>query len=182
MLELNFTPFPVLETERLILRNIAMSYEEDIFLLRSNIDAMKYIHRPLAKTIEDARALIDKMAGMTTNNEGIQWGISLKNDSRIIGTIGYHRTDKEHYRAEIGYMLDPAYWNKGISSEAASKVIDFGFNQMKVHSIEAKINPANIYSSRLLLKQNFVKEAYFKEDFFWNGEFLDTEVYSLLRH
>ena len=176
MVQLNFDP-PVLKTGRLVLRKISVEDAEDIFILRTNEEAMKYINKPKLNTIEDAIELIDKM------NEPVRinWGITLKNDSKIIGTIGYHRIEKDHYRAEIGYMLDPAYWNTGLMSEAIEKVINFGFNEMNLHSIEANINPGNMVSRKILQKFNFVKEAYFKENFFFEGNFLDSEVYSLLK-
>lgn len=177
MPELNFNPFPVLETDRLLLRKISMDDAEDIFLLRTNEAAMKYIHKPKLNSIDDAKEIIKKM----NEPDRIQWGITLKNENKIIGTIGYHRIEKDHYRAEIGYMLHPHYWNTGLMSEAITKVTDFGFNKMKLHSIEAIINPGNTISRTILQKFNFIKEAYFKENFFFEGKFFDSEVYSLVK-
>jgi ribosomal-protein-alanine N-acetyltransferase len=64
--------------------------------------------------------------------------------------------------------------------EALIKVIDYGFNEMKLHSIEAHINPENAASAAILEATGFVREAYFKEDFFYKGEFSDTAIYSKL--
>ena len=178
MLELNFEPFPVLETERMLLRNVSMSDAQDMFYLRSNADAMRYIQKPLAKSIADVEQLITKM---TDNTQRIQWGMTLKNDDKLIGTIGYHTIEKENYRAEIGYMLHPDYWNTGLMSEAIGKVIEYGFSEMKLHSIEAIINPGNDVSRKTLKKFNFVKEGYYKENFFFDGKFYDSEVYSLVK-
>lgn len=178
MLHLHFDPFPVLETGRLVLRQLSRADTEDIFLLRTNPEAMKYINRPALKSNDDAIELINKM---TNIDERIVWGITLKNHDNIIGSIGYHRIEKENYRAEIGYMLSPEYWNTGLMSEAITKVINFGFNEMNLHSIEAIINPENSVSRKILQKFNFIKEAYFKENFYFEGKFLDSEVYSLLK-
>ena len=178
MLQLNFDPFPVLETGRLLLREISMDDAEDIFVLRTNEEAIKYINRPRLKTNDDAIALIKAMTNIA---ERIVWGITLKDQRKIIGSIGYHRIEKENYRAEIGYMLLPEYWNTGLMTEAITKVIEFGFNEMGLHSIEAVINPGNTVSRKILQKFNFVKEAYFKENFFFEGKFLDSEIYSLLK-
>lgn len=178
MLELNFTPFPVIETDRMLLREIFINDAEEIFILRNDDAAMKYISKPKLKTIDDAKDLIKIM---TDISERIQWGITLKGENKIIGTIGYHRIIKEHYRAEIGYMLLQQYWNNGLISEAITSVIDYGFREMKLHSIEAIVNPANEVSKKILRKFNFIKEAYFKENFFFEGKFLDFEVYSLLK-
>lgn len=178
MLELNFEPFPVLETERLILRMVTMADAQDMFELRADKVAMRYIQKPLVKSIAEVEALITKMTNLS---ERIQWAITLKDDNKIIGTIGYHYIEKENYRAEIGYMLSPAHWNTGLMSEAIEKVIEYGFNEMKLHSIEAIINPGNDVSRKTLKKFHFVKEGFFKENFYFDGKFYDSEVYSLLK-
>ena len=177
MPEFNFDPFPVIETERLLLRKVSMDDAEDIFLLRTNEAAMKYINKPKLVSIDDAKELIKKM----NEPDRIQWGITLRKENKIIGTIGFHRIEKEHYRAEIGYMLHPDHWNTGIMSEAITKMIDHCFNKMQLHSIEAIINPDNDVSRKLLKKFGFIKEAYFKENFFFEGKFFDSEVYSLVK-
>ena len=177
MLELNFDPFPQLETNRLRLRKISLDDADRMLLLRTNEETMRYIHKPKLNSVDDVKELIKKM----NEPDRIQWGITLKTADAIIGTIGYHMIIKEHYRAEIGYMLHPEHWNTGIMSEALSSVIDFGFNKMNLHSIEAIINPGNTVSRTILKKFDFIKEAYFKENFFFEGEFFDSEVYSLLK-
>ncbi|MEO5781925.1 MAG: GNAT family N-acetyltransferase [Ginsengibacter sp.] len=177
MLELNFDPSPVLETERLLLRKVSMDDAEDVFLLRTNEAAMKYINKPKLMTIDDAKELIKKM----NEPDRIQWGITLPTDNKIIGTIGFHKIEKEHYRAEIGYMLHPNHWNTGMMSEAIAKVMEHGFNKMQLHSIEAIINPSNYASRNLLKKFGFIKEGYYKENYFFEGAFFDSEVYSLLK-
>ena len=88
---------------------------------------------------------------------------------------------KEHYRAEIGYVLNPAFWKKGIMKEAILAVLGYGFDVMHLHSIEANINPGNAASAGVLEATGFIKEAYFKEDFFFDGTFRDTIIYSRLK-
>ncbi len=110
------------------------------------------------------------------------WAISLnKEPARLIGTICYWHFQKEHYRAEIGYALHTDFWRKGIMKEAILKVLDYGFNNLKLHSIEAHIDPANNGSAAILESTGFVKEAYFKESFYFRGQFLDTAIYSKLQ-
>ncbi len=75
------------------------------------------------------------------NTEAVTWGIALRNEPQLIGTICLWNIQKEHYRAEVGYNLHPDYWAKGIMQEAIKEVIDYGFNVMKLHSIEANVNP-----------------------------------------
>ena len=180
MLTINFTPFPNLETERLLLRRVVKEDINEIFALRSNPETMKYIPRILAKTTEDALDHINMIDTKIENNEGINWAITLKNNSKLIGIIGHFRIKPEHYRAEIGYMLLPEFHGKGIIPEAIKEVVKYGFEIMKLHSIEAIIDPKNNASARVLEKSGFVKEAHLKENEYYEGRFLDTVIYSLL--
>jgi ribosomal-protein-alanine N-acetyltransferase len=180
MLTLNFTPFPNLETERLSLRRVDKDDVNEIFALRSDEKIMKYIPRPLAKTLEDALEHIATIDAKIDQNEGINWGITLKNSSKIIGIIGHYRIQTDNYRAEVGYILNPDYHNCGYISEAVKRVVSYGFNEMQLHSIEAVIDPDNAASEKVLQKCGFSKEAHFIENQFYDGRFLDTVIYSLL--
>jgi ribosomal-protein-alanine N-acetyltransferase len=180
MLTVNFSPFPVLSTERLILRQVDENDATGIFTLRSDAEIMQFIDRPLAASIEDAFQLIQKINDSLTMNDGITWAITIKEDAVLIGTIGFWRIEKEHYRAEIGYLLHPSYHGKGIMREALSAVLDYGFKIMKLHSVIANVNPGNSASIKLLERNNFTREGYFKESYFYNGKFLDAAIYSIL--
>lgn len=180
MLEINFTPFPILETDRLILRRLSAEDVLEIFALRSDKEVMKYIPRPLAKSIEDAQAHIALIDEKIESNEGINWAITLKDNHKLIGIIGHYRIKPEHFRAEIGYMLLPEYHGQGIISEAIKEVVNYGFEMMKLHSIEAIIDPENLASEKVLQKNGFVKEAHLKENEYYEGRFLDTVIYSKL--
>ena len=181
MLETNFSPFTEIHTERLLLRCIKNTDAPEILSLRSNELVMQYVDRERPKNIEEAEAWIEMVLESLKNNDGIMWAICLKEDpGKLIGNIGYWRLVKKHYRAEIGYMLQPGHWNKGIMKEALLAVIDFGFRSIKLHSIEAHINPENVVSGILLEKTGFTREAYFKEDFYFRDRFIDSAVYSLL--
>ncbi len=180
MLVVNFDPFPMLFTERLMLRQISAADAPEIFALRCNKEAMQFIDRPMAESIADALQYIQKLIDSLQNNEGITWGICLKEDTALIGTIGLWRIDKANYRAEIGYMLHPLQHKKGYMQEAISATLDYGFITMRLHSVEANINTANEASKKILEKNNFVQEAFFKENYYYKGKFLDSHIYSLL--
>ncbi|MCC6837626.1 MAG: GNAT family N-acetyltransferase [Bacteroidia bacterium] len=182
MVYFNFEPFPELSTPRLSLRKIQEKDVEDLFVMRSNKEVMKFIPRPVAQQKEDVLILIEQMNNGISKNESINWGIALKENDQLIGTIGYVRAKPEHHRAEVGYMLNPLFHGQNLTYEALCKVIHFGFTQMKLHSIEAIIDPQNIASEKLLLKCNFQKEAHLKENVFWNNEYSDSVIYSLLNN
>jgi ribosomal-protein-alanine N-acetyltransferase len=181
MLQLNFNPFPVLETVRLRLRALDKETDTDaLFEMRTSEDVMLYIKKPLQNR-DEVRQMVERVNNDHLNNEAISWGITLKEDDKVIGTIGFWRVDKAHHRAEIGYMLHPAYWRKGILNEALGCVMQFGFDTMGLHSIEGHTDPRNRASQSVLLKHGFVQEAYFKENYFFKGLFYDTVVFSKLK-
>lgn len=180
MLEVNFSPFPILETDRLVLRRITNDDAPAIFKLRSDPETMKYVPRPLAVTIDDALAHIELINRKIDENEGINWAMTVKGNDDFVGIIGLFVIHKQNYRSEIGYMLLPEHHNKGYISEAIAKVLEYGFSAIKLHSVEAIIDPYNIASEKVLQKNGFIKEAHLKENEFFDGKFLDTVIYSKL--
>jgi ribosomal-protein-alanine N-acetyltransferase len=178
----SFLPFPNLESERLVLRQITPNDVNEIFALRSNPETMKYIPRPLVTTIDQAMEHIKMIQDKIVSSEGINWAITEKGNPKMIGIIGHYRIRWEHFRSEIGYMLLPEYHGKGIITEAIQLMVRFGFDDMKMHSLEAIIDPANLASAKVLEKNGFIKEAHLKENEFYEGKFLDTVIYSILNN
>ncbi len=176
----SFLPFKNLESSRLLLRQIDPADVNEIFAMRSNPEVMKYVPRPLCVNLDDAMDLIKMIQKKLETNEGINWAITLKGNNTLIGFIGHYRIKWEHFRSEIGYMLAPEFQGKGIATEAIKLVVDYGFNEMNMHSLEAVIDPENSASAKVLDKNNFIKEAHFKENEFYDGKFLDSVIYSLL--
>ena len=181
MLTLSFTPFPILESNRLLLRAVSTDDVNEILELRGNPETMKFIPRPLVTSTEMALEHIGMITEKIENNIGINWGITIKGNNKIIGIIGHYRIQPENHRAEIGYMSLPEYNGKGYISEAIKAVVAYGFEQMNLHSIEAVIDPGNTASEKVLLKNGFVKEAHILENELWEGKFWDTVIYSLLK-
>jgi ribosomal-protein-alanine N-acetyltransferase len=180
MLTLDFQHFPILETSRLRLRKIGLQDQEAFFELRSSKTVMKYIDRPLARSRQDAIQLIEMMVELIDTNQGLTWTISLPEDPKMIGTVHLWKISRENYRAEIGYLLHPAFQGQGLMHETLKAVIHYGFADLKLHSLEANVNPDNLASVRLLEKCGFVREGYFKENYFYDGKFLDSAIYSIL--
>ncbi len=180
MLTITFKPFPEIQTQRLLLREITVLDANEIFFLRSDKEVLKYIDKPPAKTLDDALEFILRINTLKENNQGINWAITIKGSDILIGNICLWNIKPEHHRAEVGYVLHPQHHGKGIMQEAIKAVLDYGFQTLQLHSIEANVNPANTSSIKLLVRNNFVREAYFRENYFFNNQFLDTAIYSLL--
>ena len=182
MIETDFLPFPEIKTQRLLLRKLEKEDCQEIFFLRSDEKVLQYIGKEPILTIEEAEEFIEKISNILLIKEGIMWGITLlENPTKVIGTICFWNLVKEHDRAELGYTLHPDFWRRGIMKEAIESVIDFGFLKMRLHSIEALINPDNKASEALLEATGFKKEGHIKENFYFRGNFQDRSIYSRLR-
>ena len=173
-------PFPTLRTERLVLRQCCLADDEQMHNLRSNDQVMQYINRPRSENPAMARKLIEEIQAGLEKDENVTWAITLPENDVLIGTILLFHFDKQNHRGEIGYMLHENFHRQGYMQEAIVKVIDYGFSVLNLHSIEANINPGNVASRGILEQNGFVQEAYFKEDYYWEGKFLDTVILSLI--
>ena len=165
----NFNPFPTLTTERLSLRQFIPGDENEIFIMRSDEEMNKYTGIEKAESIEDAISFIEKINKLIGNNESVMWGITLKHESRLIGTICLWNIVSEEEQAETGYVLLPQFQGRGIMQEAIMKVIEYGFTAMKLQSIIADLHPDNISSVKLLERTGFVFES----------SSIDTVIYRL---
>jgi ribosomal-protein-alanine N-acetyltransferase len=155
MLNRTFTPFPILTTERLTLRQLIINDEQEIFTLRSNGEINKYLDRQIANTIDDARNFINKVNENINTNDSLYWAITLSDKNILIGTICLFGFSDENASCEIGYELLTNFQGQGIMKEAAEKVIDYAFNTIKVQKIEAFFHRDNQSSIKLLEKFSF---------------------------
>jgi len=175
-----FTTFPELKSERLLFRKIVIGDAKDLFLIRSNDDVMRFMDVVRFESIVDAEKLIHSVKESYKKETGINWAIVEKHSNSFVGYFGFFRIIPEHCRAEIGYALKPEYWGKGYMYETINRMVRFGFKNMKLHSIEANVNPKNERSKKVLEKIGFKKEAYFRENYLFDNKFLDSIIYSLL--
>lgn len=178
-----FATFPVLHTERFILRALTDDDTADIYTLMGDERVTRYLGRGPMASLDEAVQRVEAFHTTFEEETGIPWAITPRGQTQVIGTCLYWHLQKPHYRAEIGYVLLPDWWGQGVMTEVGTAVLDFGFNVMKLHSVEANIDPDNIASRRLLEKLGFVQEGYFRESYFHQVEqrFTDTAILSLLK-
>ena len=155
MLNKTFTPFPVLTTERLILRQLVINDEQPIFTLRSDAEINKFLDRKIAATLDDARQFINAVNDNVDKNTSIYWAITFSGKSELVGTICIYGFSDENDNCEIGYELLTNFQRQGIMQEAVEKVIDYAFNTIKVQKIEAFFHRDNQSSIKLLEKFSF---------------------------
>lgn len=178
MLDLNFHPFPELKTKRLLLRQVLPTDVDAVMKIRGNEEAMRYIPRPRAKTTEDALAVIEMLTNGINEGKSINWAITnIKNPSEIYGIMGFVNFYPELSKVEIGYMLHPDYWGKGYVPEGILEVEKFGFEQINLQAIEAKIDPRNENSRKILLRNNYQFDRLVQKEMVFLEEELDSEYY-----
>ncbi|MBM6613822.1 GNAT family N-acetyltransferase [Desemzia sp. RIT804] len=173
--------FPVLETQRLILRKITNDDASSIFTYLSDEEVMQYYGLAPFSSIQDALDEIAWYQSIKENKTGIRWGITLKDSGVVIGSCGFHNTVAQHFRTEIGFELSRDYWKKRIAAEAIAAIIDYGFEQMNFQRIEALIEPPNLASQKVVEKLGFIREGLLRSYEFTNGKFDDLYMYSLLK-
>lgn len=173
--------FPRLETERLALREIVPADAEDLFRIFSDEETMRYWSCRPYTSVDQARRLIEGIAEAARGSDGIHWAITLRGDGRMIGKCGYNEWRKAHRRGDISYIVAREHWGKGVVSEALRAALDYGFDHMNLHSVEAGVTPGNDASTRMLLRLGFRLEGHLRENFLAEDGFVDSLIYSLLR-
>ncbi|MGG6310822.1 GNAT family N-acetyltransferase [Paenibacillus macerans] len=174
--------FPQLETERFILRKLTSDDAEDLFRYFSNDEVTKYYDLERLVELKQAEELIQNWNSRYLERRGFRWAITVKSESdRVIGTCGFHNWSQGHYKAEVGYELNPDYWRQGVMTEVLQEIMRFGFEDLGLNRIEAYIDPDNIRSRYLLEKTGFHEEGYLKECFFEKDQFVDAVLFALLK-
>jgi ribosomal-protein-alanine N-acetyltransferase len=178
----DFSSFPILTTERLVLRELVLSDAPDVLVFRGDPEVQKY-NDPVLQNVEEVQTLIEELWAEYTAQEGIAWAVTLNSSDTVLGLFGFHDWNKYHRRAEIGYDLAHAYWGQGIGAEAVRAIVRFGFEQMNLNRIYAGTIADNYESVRLLEKIGFTREGT-RRKHSWeeDGTFHDSAMYGLLRH
>jgi len=173
--------FPVLDTERLMLRELKINDAQAILNCFSNSDVLRHYGQNPLTSLDQVKHIINNFSKNYDEKRGIKWGIELKGQEGIIGTIGFQEWSTEHRRAEISYALFPESWGKGYAMEAVNRVISFGFQEMDLVRIGAIVFTENDASNKLLTKVGFEKEGILKKYMHQNQVPYDTYIYSLIR-
>lgn len=181
MLNLNFNPFPEILTERIKLRKINTEDAAALYRLRTDPVVMKYLDRPIMESIQEAEHMIQMILNGMEENKSINWCICTPSNEQLLGNITFWKIDETNHRAEIGYTLNPESQGKGLMTEAMREVLQYGFEVMNLHGIDANVNPANQKSINLLTRFGFQKEAHFRENYYFDGKYLDSAIYCLLQ-
>ncbi len=159
-----FPNFPILTTERLILREVVVDDAADLVTLRGDPEVQRYDEdAELIADVAAAARLIEEMAAWYQSGEAITWGVTLRGEGRVIGLFALYFWERRYYAGSIGYDLAKAYWRQGIATEAGCAVVACGFNTLHLHRINADARMENTASIRLLTRLGFKHEGVRRE-------------------
>jgi ribosomal-protein-alanine N-acetyltransferase len=145
-----FNPFPALETERLMLREMTLSDKDDLFTMRADPLMHVYTDTKPDESVEQTSVFIGKMLKGVAENRWIMWAIEHKGTNRVIGLVGIWNIDETKKTAELSYGIAPAYQGKGYMAEALTCALTFGFQSMQLAALEAYTGTDNTPSRKLL--------------------------------
>ena len=172
---------PSLESERLILRRLCMRDAPDIYDYSRDHEVARHVLWTAHTSPSESRSYIRYMLRRYRLGEPSSWGIVLKQENRVIGTIGFMWIQEENASAEVGYSLGRAYWNQGIMTEALRLILDFGFKSLKLNRIEAQHEVDNPASGAVMRKAGMTYEGTLRQRLCNKGKFVDVALYAALR-
>ena len=151
-----------IETERLILRFITQSDFENVHALNSNEEIAEFNTSEIPENIEETKAILENwiLENSKENTQRFTFAIELKNDTQFIGLIGINLGRIKYKNAEVWFKFDTKFWGKGFATEALKEILNFGFNDLKLHRIEAGCAVENIGSIKVLEKVGMLREAH----------------------
>lgn len=176
-----FSVFPVIESERLILRQLTPEDAADFFACQSDPEVFRYAGRSEETSLESARHMLNILFKRHQEQSMLSWAILLKENQRLIGRFQIEEWSDENHRAAVGYLLGKQYWGKGYASEALRAVIASLFEQTTVNRIDTFAWAENVASTRVMEKAGMRFEGLARQKRFAKGAFRDVKSYAILR-
>jgi len=173
--------FENLETERLILRKIVDTDAEMLYQnIYNNFEYFKFYYQLPFDSFEEYKSLVEKYKEYYANGNHFRWGIVLKETNEIIGIVQLHTKDNINNNCKIGYIISYNYNEKGYGKEAVKKVIDFGFNKLNFHRIDANIVVENEASIRLAESIGMHCESEREDSYKLGEKYYNQKVYTMI--
>ena len=174
------TEFPIIKTERLLLRQFVDNDLENVFKGLSHSEIIKY-YGVSFQTLEATKEQMTFFADLDKNETGIWWAVCSADNNTFYGAGGLNSLNKEHKKAEIGFWLISEFWGKGIMKEAMPLICNYGFNNLELHRIEGFVESENTNCKNAMAKLDFQHEGTMKECEIKNGRFISLDIYAKVK-
>lgn len=173
--------YPIIETDRFIMRNFCLDDLQDVHDYYSDDEVTKYTQSSKHDDIEVTRNMIHKLMSSYENKKGIAWCIENKTDKKVIGNIGIFGVSPSGHKAEIGFTVSKDYWGKGYGTEMIVNALHFALEKMEINRVEGKCKVDNIGSSKAMEKAGMKLEGTLRDYSIKNGHYYDVNIYSMIR-
>ncbi len=175
-----FDVFPVLQTPRLVLRELRSEDAEAMFAVFRDEEVTRHHDVETMTSVEPALGIIEHMGKRFAERSGIRWAIVDRDDGAVIGSCGYNQLVPAADRGVIGYELRRDRWGRGLATEAVQAMVELGHRRMALHRIEALVMLGNEGSARVLRKAGFTEEGILRGYGRWTGRYHDLRMFSIL--
>lgn len=168
--------------DRLVLREFVETDEPAVHSYASDPMVTQFMDWG-PNSIEDTRVFLGgvlKQQGAAPHRTAFDLAVVDIESQALIGSAALSVTSVEHRRGEIGYVLHPDFWSKGLATEAARILLRFGFGELQLRRISATCHPDNHASARVLEKAGLVFEGRMRSHMFVRGEWRDSLLYAVV--
>jgi RimJ/RimL family protein N-acetyltransferase len=130
-------------------------------------------------SLQDAKDWVNLSIETQELKTAYHFVIETSDEIRLLGTLSLHSINEANAVGQLGYFVRESERGQGIAVEAAKRLIDFAFKDLKLHRLEILIATHNHNSERVAKKLGAEKEAVLKERLKWNDQFFDAALYVL---
>lgn len=173
---------PVLETPRLYLRKMLKKDSADMYEYACRSDVTEYLLWEPHSSEMYTYKYLSYIQSRYRAGDFYDWAIIWRESDKMIGTCGFTRLNVESNSAEIGYVLNPAYWGIGLAPEAVRAVMKFGFWQLRLHRIEARYMVGNERSRRVMEKVGMTYEGVGRDSMHVKDKYVSIGTCAILRN
>lgn len=176
-----FSHMPELHTDRLTLRRMLVSDAADMYEYACRSDVTRYLTWKPHPDDAYTREYLQYLGGRYHVGMFYDWAIVYEPDRKMVGTCGFTSFQCSSDCAEVGYVLNPSYWGRGIASEALSRVLQFAFEDLGVNRVEARFMEGNTRSRRVMEHVGMTFEGMLREAMLVKGKYVNVGICSILR-
>ncbi|RUS47940.1 GNAT family N-acetyltransferase [Cohnella sp. AR92] len=180
-IEDHFESFPILETDRILLRPITRSDVDDMYEYCSVPEVSRYTTWDYHRNKDDTKGFIDFVRKRYEEEKVGPWGIEYKETKRLIGSCSFVNWNNPCLRAEVGYVLSNRYWNMGIMTEVVRRILEFSFKELELVRVEARCHPDNLGSAKVMEKSGMKFEGLLRRYVWAKDELQDVKLYSIIK-
>ena len=174
-------PSKIIETKRTRLRPFTINDSEAMYELYCDPETMKYWSNQPVTDLAGAEKLVQADLEWVENGEAVLWAITAPPSDKALGKCVLFQFSRENRRAEVGFALNRSHWGQGLMTEVVSSMIDFAFDELDLHRLEADSDTENAGSLTLLEKLGFQHEGMFRQRWRVYGEWQDSAMLGLLK-